>query len=155
MGTVLPACCSHQSSSGKKERESGVVVYLRLQVACRPLHLVIQRGGLGQSGHDQQTEQDGHHCSQRKSKSFKEFYLLYFLLRNNLMQSSNIFSPYWPHGCEIEILNTEHYAGSVTAFISLSNSPVSYIIHILKQKANTRLVTDRGYVCQLSRRNFE
>ena len=32
------------------------------------------------------------------------------------------------------MLNT-NYAGLVTAFISLSDSPVGYIIHILKQKA--------------------
>ena len=58
------AAISHQVL---RERESGV--YLRLQVAPRPLHLVVQRGGLGQPGHDQQTEQDGHHCSQRNYKS--------------------------------------------------------------------------------------
>ena len=57
---------SHQKI--KFSERVGIVVYLRLKVARSPLQLVVERGGLGQPGHDQQTEQDGHHYRERKMK---------------------------------------------------------------------------------------
>ena len=63
MGTVFPACYSFSQAVVR----DWCWCYLRLQVAST-LRLVKQGGGLGQSRHDQQAEQDGHHCSERRQE---------------------------------------------------------------------------------------